>query len=146
MGYGAELGRCGRLDVGLDRPEAVAALRCLSAAIHVQRIARRACTTYQEEEARHTFQDGRAVFLRNWPYVWPLAQARTRRCAAGSDRADGARRGRQLRGHAGRVGARHRRFSRSTPSGLAVIRVRDRARRPEIACLRDRHRPDRAGR
>jgi multiple sugar transport system substrate-binding protein len=31
--------------------------------------------TYQEEESRRLFQDGRAVFLRNWPYAWQLAQA-----------------------------------------------------------------------
>jgi multiple sugar transport system substrate-binding protein len=27
-----------------------------------------------EEETRRTFQDGRAVFLRNWPYVWAEVQ------------------------------------------------------------------------
>ncbi|HZX94839.1 MAG TPA: ABC transporter substrate-binding protein [Myxococcales bacterium] len=28
-----------------------------------------------EEETRRAFQDGRAVFLRNWPYVWAQVQA-----------------------------------------------------------------------
>lgn len=28
--------------------------------------------TWHEEEARFAFQNGRAVFLRNWPYAWPL--------------------------------------------------------------------------
>jgi multiple sugar transport system substrate-binding protein len=28
-----------------------------------------------EEETRRSFQDGRAVFLRNWPYVWAQVQA-----------------------------------------------------------------------
>ncbi|GAA2656534.1 ABC transporter substrate-binding protein [Streptomyces vastus] len=30
--------------------------------------------TYQEEESRQAFQDGKLVFLRNWPYVYSLAE------------------------------------------------------------------------
>src|SRR5262249_42445010 len=29
--------------------------------------------TYKEEESRHSFQDGKLLFLRNWPYVFNLA-------------------------------------------------------------------------
>ena len=29
--------------------------------------------TYQEEESRQAFQDGKLLFLRNWPYVYNLA-------------------------------------------------------------------------
>jgi multiple sugar transport system substrate-binding protein len=63
------------LEVGLDRPEARAALRFLVSCVHDPAISPPGVTTYQEEESRRLFQDGRAVFLRNWPYAWRLAQA-----------------------------------------------------------------------
>ena len=33
----------------------------------------KAATTWQEEQSRQAFQDGKLVFLRNWPYVYALA-------------------------------------------------------------------------
>jgi multiple sugar transport system substrate-binding protein len=60
--------------VGLDRPEALGALGFLSGCVRTARVTPPGVTTYQEEESRRLFQDGRAVFLRNWPYVWQLAQ------------------------------------------------------------------------
>jgi len=57
----------------LATPEAETALQRLIDFIRVDDITPRGVLTYQEEESRHVFQDGRAVFLRNWPYVWELA-------------------------------------------------------------------------
>jgi multiple sugar transport system substrate-binding protein len=57
----------------LASPEAEAALQRLIDFIRAGDITPRGVLTYQEEESRHVFQDGRAIFLRNWPYVWELA-------------------------------------------------------------------------
>lgn len=57
----------------LTTPEAETALQRLIDYIRIQDITPRGVLTYQEEESRHIFQDGRAIFLRNWPYVWELA-------------------------------------------------------------------------
>lgn len=61
--------------VGLDRPEAVAALSYLTGCLREDPISPPGVATYQEEESRRLFQDGRVIFLRNWPYVWRLAQS-----------------------------------------------------------------------
>jgi len=63
------------LEVGLDRDEAIAALRFMQSCLGPDPISPPGVATYQEEESRRLFHDGRAVFLRNWPYVWRLAQA-----------------------------------------------------------------------
>lgn len=60
------------LEVGLDRPEAMQAVEFLRSTIS-NRISPPGVTTYGEEETRLLFQSGGAVFLRNWPYVWRLA-------------------------------------------------------------------------
>jgi multiple sugar transport system substrate-binding protein len=54
-------------------PEAEEALDRLINFFGTDAIIPRGALTYQEEESRHVFQDGRAIFLRNWPYVWELA-------------------------------------------------------------------------
>jgi trehalose/maltose transport system substrate-binding protein len=59
--------------VTIDNPEAAAALEL--AASWIGTISPQGVLNYQEEEARGTFQSGKAVFMRNWPYAWNLAQA-----------------------------------------------------------------------
>ncbi len=63
------------LDVGLDRTEAVAALEFLRRCRSVDAISPPGVTSLKEDDSRRLFQDGQAVFLLNWPYVWRLAQA-----------------------------------------------------------------------
>lgn len=62
------------LEVGLDKPQAIQAVNFLKSLIN-KGISPRGVVTYGEEETRLLFQNGGAVFLRNWPYVWKLANA-----------------------------------------------------------------------
>ncbi len=62
------------LAVGLEEPEAAAALDFLLRSRAPGGISPEGVGAYKEEETRHLFQSGRAVFLRSWPYVWSLSQ------------------------------------------------------------------------
>lgn len=60
--------------VSVANPAAAQALD--TAAGWVGTIAPTAVLNYAEEESRGVFQAGNAVFMRNWPYAWALAQAK----------------------------------------------------------------------
>ena len=65
-----------RGQLALDSPQNVEALAFMCDLIHVQKVTPPGVTTYEEEECRHIFQEGNAVFCRNWPYQWTLAQGK----------------------------------------------------------------------
>jgi ABC-type sugar transport system permease subunit/ABC-type glycerol-3-phosphate transport system substrate-binding protein len=76
---GAILDADGRVVV--DSPAAVRALTYLREAID-RGVVPRAALGWQEEQARFAFQNGDALFMRNWPYAYPLlADARTSKVA-----------------------------------------------------------------
>ncbi len=71
-GFGGFWANPDTLEVGLDQPQAIKALEFLRNTIS-KGISPPGVTTYGEEETRLLFQSGGSVFLRNWPYVWRLA-------------------------------------------------------------------------
>lgn len=71
FGGGTIVARDGTITV--NNPRAAAALRL--AASWVGDIAPQGVLNYDEEQSRGVFQSGNAVFMRNWPYAWALANA-----------------------------------------------------------------------
>jgi multiple sugar transport system substrate-binding protein len=59
-----------RGQVVVNRPEAVRAVNFMIDQLYVSRIAPLDVLTWHEEEARFAFQNGNAVFMRNWPYAF----------------------------------------------------------------------------
>ena len=57
-----------RGDVVVNRPEAVRALEFMRDELYGSKVAPLDVLTWHEEEARFAFQNGNAVFMRNWPY------------------------------------------------------------------------------
>lgn len=58
--------------VVVDSPAGIQALTFMRDAIHRTRIVPEAVLTWQEEQTRFSFQNGRAAFMRNWPYAAAL--------------------------------------------------------------------------
>lgn len=81
-GFGGEiLDDDGRVVV--DSEAGVRALTFMRDAIHGNGIVPRATLTWHEEETRFAFQNGSAVFMRNWPYASAELQDRTESAVAG---------------------------------------------------------------
>ncbi|PWS38808.1 ABC transporter substrate-binding protein [Falsiroseomonas bella] len=59
--------------VSVDNPRAAQALAL--ARSWIEAITPLGVLNYAEEESRGVFQSGNAVFMRNWPYAWPLLNA-----------------------------------------------------------------------
>lgn len=60
-------------EITVNNPRAVEAVALASG--WVGTISPEGVLNYAEEEARGVFQSGNAVFMRNWPYAWSLAQS-----------------------------------------------------------------------
>jgi len=73
FGGGTIVGSDGK--VTINNPDAAAALD--AAATWIGTITPPGVLNYEEEESRGVFQSGNAVFMRNWPYAYQLAQAAT---------------------------------------------------------------------
>lgn len=61
-------------EVTLASPENIAALSFMRDLIAVYRVSPPLVTTAVEETTRHIFGNGRALFMRNWPYAWNIFQ------------------------------------------------------------------------
>ena len=69
--------------VVVNQPEAVRALEFMRDELYVSKIAPLDVLTWHEEEARYAFQNGTAVFMRNWPYPVAAMSDRTQSKVAG---------------------------------------------------------------
>ena len=82
LGNGGALWDENRMTSALDRPAALAAMRFVRDRI-IGEIAHRGVLAYEEPESLALFTEGRAIFHRNWPYAWTVANDRERSKIAG---------------------------------------------------------------
>ena len=61
-----------RMVSALDRPASIAAVRFVRDRV-IGEISHRGVLAYEEPESLALFTEGRAIFHRNWPYAWALA-------------------------------------------------------------------------
>jgi ABC-type glycerol-3-phosphate transport system substrate-binding protein len=71
-----------RMASALDRPASIAAVRFVRDRI-IGEISHRGVLAYEEPESLALFTEGRAIFHRNWPYAWTVANDRERSKIAG---------------------------------------------------------------
>ena len=60
--------------VTVDSDAALRALDFMRDQVYVSGNVPQSALTWQEEQTRFAFQNGQAVFMRNWPYAFPLMQ------------------------------------------------------------------------
>lgn len=56
--------------ITVNTPQNVQSLQYMSDLINKYKVTPANVTSFQEEDSRTYFMDGKSVFLRNWPYVW----------------------------------------------------------------------------
>ncbi|MCC6965794.1 MAG: ABC transporter substrate-binding protein [Nitrospira sp.] len=81
-GHGGSLMRTDGAGSTLSSPDALAAVQFVRDEV-IGRLTSRAALTYQEPESLSVFLQGHAVFHRNWPYAWELANNRARSTIVG---------------------------------------------------------------
>ncbi|OFW17158.1 MAG: hypothetical protein A3H29_01190 [Acidobacteria bacterium RIFCSPLOWO2_02_FULL_67_21] len=69
--------------VTVDEPAAVRALTFMRDALGPRGFVPPSALTWQEEQVRFAFQNGDAMFMRNWPYAWTLLADSARSRVAG---------------------------------------------------------------
>src|SRR5262245_60712292 len=67
----------------VDEPAAVEALSRMCQQVGTNGIVPISALNWREEEVRLAFQNGQALFMRNWPYAWSLLQDPSRSRVAG---------------------------------------------------------------
>jgi multiple sugar transport system substrate-binding protein len=58
----------------VDEPAAIRALTFMRDAVGREGVVPSSALAWQEEQTRFAFQNGDALFMRNWPYAWSLLQ------------------------------------------------------------------------